>query len=216
MNKIEPETIPGLGWAFGRWRKVFAQLDKEAIARRVREMKLEHDTEHEPRLCFRVVRQAAKRSALLGVASASPALFPGIGTAISVVGIVPEEIYLVRQECTMVLTIAAIYDFDPADSERLYEIVALVGTPSRSIEALMTAKADLRLVAAKTVAALSPGAGRMSILGFKTISRRTVRRIPALGFFLGAGINFMEVRALGRKACRFYEQLRAKQAREDS
>ena len=44
--------------------------------------------------------------------------------------------------------------------------------------------------------------------GAKTLSRRGVRRLPALGFFAGGVINYLGFRALGKKASRFYDRLR--------
>jgi hypothetical protein len=206
----------GLGWSYGRWRKIFARLDKDGIILRVWRLAKSHPRDDEKRLARRVVAQAARHSAMVGVASASPALFPGIGTAVSVVGIVPEEIYLVRRKCEMLLQIATIYGFDPREEERLYEIVALAGTPSRAIEALMTAKEDIKRMAARAALTLGRGTGRASLLGLKTVSRRAVRRLPALGFLVGGGINFITVRALGSKALRFYARLQAGRDREES
>lgn len=71
-------------------------------------------------------------------------------------------------------------------------------------------------MAARAAASLGREAGRASVLGLKTISRRAVRRLPALGFMLGGGINFITVRALGNKASRFYARLQAGREREES
>ncbi len=207
-NREESAQGHGLGWSYGRWRKIFDRLDKEAVAVAVRELARKHPKEDQRSLVRRVVRRAARLSAMVGVASASPALLPGIGTAVAVVGVVPEEIYLVRRKCLMILQISAVYGFDATDDERLYEILALAGSPSRTIEAVMTAKHDLRRIAAKAAASMGPRVGGKRLLGAKVLSRGVVRRLPALGFFVGAAINYFSFKAVGRRASRYYQRLR--------
>lgn len=196
------------GWFYGRWRKIYLQMDKEAIARFSRQLAKKHSNENEKQLALRVVRSCAKMSATVGLATASPALLPGIGTAVAIASILPEEAYLMRKQCEMVLKIAAIYDFDLNDSERLYEIIALVGNPANTIDMLMTAKYDLRRIAAKTAAQLSGRFEAKTLLGAKAASRGVVRRLPALGFLVGGAINYYSFSSIGKKALFFYERLK--------
>jgi len=204
MDNQNPEQGQVLDWFHKRWHQIFMRLDKKEIAASVRELAEKHPDDDEVQLARRAVRSSARRSAAVGVMTATPALIPGIGTAVSVIGVVPEEVYLMRKQCEMVLEIAAIYGFDLTEYERLYEIITLVGTPSRSIEALMVAKYDLRRMAAKVAVHLGSKSGRGAILGLKTASRGAVRRLPALGFFAGGAINYYSLNSLGKKAVRYY------------
>jgi hypothetical protein len=202
------EEKPAIGWYYGRLRKTFERMDRAQIAQFVRELKESHPDDSEKKLVRRVIQRSAGLSAAVGVATAGPAFFPGLGTAVSVAAIVPEEIYLVRKKCSMLLQIAAIYGFDPADDERLYEIAALAGSPSRTVEALMTARDDIRRMAARAAASIGEVASRKAAVGTKAASRGFVRRLPMLGFLLGGAINYVALRMLGKKATRFYQRLR--------
>lgn len=205
------EQKHGLGWFYGRWERIFNSLDKNDIRQQVTKLIQSHPEESKKKLAIRIIKNEANISAVAGMVSAFPALFPGIGTAVSILAIAPEEIYLIRRQCAMLLQISSLYGFDPADEERLYEIVAMAGSPVRSIDAMMVAKYDLRGMAAKAASHLSIKAGRKAALGAKTASRGILRRLPALGFFVGGAINYQAFRSLGKTGRRFYENLEKKE-----
>lgn len=203
-----PEPGHGLGWSFGRWRTIFERLDKDAIARTAAERQERNPSERKDRLVRQVIHETALQTAEVGVIGALPALFPGIGTAVSLVSVVPEEIYLVRRKCAMILEIACLYGFDPRDNERLYEILAIAGSPGKTVEALMTAKDDLRLMSTRAAAAVAGRMVRKDLMGAKAAGRGIVRRLPALGFLLGGAINYVSLRTVGLRALDFYRRKR--------
>ncbi len=207
MGTVESQSIEQaqvVDWFHRKWHQIFMRLNKKEIAATVRELAEKHPDHSREKLAKGVVRRSARQSAAVGLATATPALIPGIGTAISIVGILPEEYYIMRKQCELVLEIAAIYEFSLDEYERLYEIITLVGSPSRSIEALMVAKYDIRRMAAKVAVHLGSESGRGALLGLKTASRGAIRRLPALGFFAGGAINYYSLNSLGKKAVRFY------------
>lgn len=209
QQKQELEVGYGLGWFMGRWRKTFADIDKEEIRDEVRRLTEKYPKDSNKQLAERAVKKMSKHTGFIGVAAATPALVPGIGTAVSILSVVPEEIYLIRKQCEMTLVIAALFGRDPGDPERLYEIITLAGTPSQRIEALMVAKADLRRVAAKMAVQISArSVEKKALVGFKAVSRGVLRRLPALGFFAGGLINYLSFKSLGKKAVRFYGKSR--------
>jgi hypothetical protein len=197
----------GMGWFYGRWKKILSRLDKKAIESSARELEHRHEGVSREALAKKMVSSASRSAAFVGVATATPSLVPVIGTAVSILGVVPEEIYLIHRQCELVLRLAALYHFDLEEEERLYEVIMLAGTPSRSIEAAMTAKSDLRNIAAKASAHLADAARRGTAVGMKTASRGIIRRLPALGFFVGGALNYYSFKTLGKKASTFYKLL---------
>jgi hypothetical protein len=205
---------PGLGWFYGRWRRIVARLDKEKIVSSVAKLKRNHPGETQEQLARRVARSAASISAVAGIAGASPALIPGVGLAISVVGIVPEEIYLTRRKCSMLLQIATIYGFDPSNPERLYEIIALIENSPRMIQTLMTAKDDVARLMTRAVVGLGRVPARGAVIGTKAASRGAVRFLPAIGLVASGAINYFAIRNLGRRAWAFYARLNAAEVKK--
>jgi len=208
MKKEEP----GIGWFHGRWKKIFSRLDKEEIAASVRRLIRKHPDEDERKLVKRLIERSSRLSGAAGVAGSIPALFPGPGLAISVLSMVPEEMYLIHRQCVMLLQIAAVYGFDPKEEERLYEIIALAGGSSKTVDALMVAKNDLQRVAVRATAGLGHAPWFKRAFGLKGLGRGSIRVIPVLGFLMGGAINFFSFRALGRKAAFFYYRSRGRNA----
>lgn len=196
----------GLGYFFGRWRKIVARLNKKKIRDFARRLAKEQPKASARRLAKHVVRRSARHSAVLGLAAASPSLVPGLGTAISIAAVVPEEIYLIRKTCVMLLQIAAVYGFDPTEEDRLYEIIALAGTPPRFVEMLMTARGDLQRMAMKSMVIVARQSSAHIAESFS--ARGVFRRLPALGFLVGGVINYISLRGVGKRGIRFYERLR--------
>ena len=97
------EQDPGIGWFHGRWKKIFARLDKEKIAASVRRLIEKHPDEDERKLVKRVIDRSSRLSGAAGMVGSAPAFLPGPGLAISVLSMVPEEMYLIRRQCTMLL-----------------------------------------------------------------------------------------------------------------
>lgn len=195
-----------LGWLFERWRSTLEDIDKERVLRSVRKLEKAHPGDKEY-LVRRVVRRSSRLSAGLGLASAAPALLPGLGTAVSVVAMVPEEIYMIRLKCVMMLRIAAIYGFDPAAAQRVPEILSLAGTSSRTLEALGVAKDDIQRLATRMTAGLARRTGQAGNVGTRTVGRGALRRLPAFGLLAGGAINYWSLQVTGRKAAEFYRQL---------
>lgn len=205
---------PGLGWYHRRWSRAVERIDKGGIVRAVGKLRRDHPGESPASLTGRVVRASARLSAAVGITAASPALLPGMGMAISLVGIVPEEIFLTRRKCAMLLKIAAIYGFDPAAPERLYEIIALVENSPRMVQALMTAKDDIGRLMTRAAVGLARVPSQGVKLGTKVVSRRAIRRLPAIGLVAGGAINYYAFRSLGRRAQGFYERMSDRQVRQ--
>lgn len=201
QNALQQQPSPG--WFFGRWKKVFEKLDKPALLAEVKKLAEQFPNEDSRKLAQRVIKRSARHTAIIGAATSVPALVPGIGTAISIIGVIPEEIYLVRRQCEMVLKIAALFGFDPADNERLLEIIWLSGHTSLAVEAVNTAKYDIRRMAAKAAVHMS-APERGLLIGAKTGGRGILRKLPALGFFAGSAINYWTFSSMGKKAFAFY------------
>jgi hypothetical protein len=118
-----------------------------------------------------------------------------------------EEMMMIRLETAMVLRIATICGFDPADRQRLPEVLAIAGAPCRVLEALGVAKDDLRRLAARIATGLGRRAGEVAGAGTEVASLGVLRRLAVLGFLAGAAINYWSFCLLGRKASAFYRQL---------
>jgi hypothetical protein len=182
------------------------RLDKGEIVSRARLLTERHPDASENKLALKTSRAMARRAAAIGVVAASPALIPGIGTAISIIGILPEEIYLMQKQCEMVLQIAALYGFELESDERLFEIITLAANPVKAIDVFMIAKYDLRRMAAKAAVQLGSRSARAGGIGARAAGRGAVRRLPAVGFLAGGVINYFSFASLGKKAASFYEE----------
>jgi hypothetical protein len=200
-----------LGWFLERWRKALDKIDKDDIHATISKLKKNHPHYEERKLVQLVVRQSSRLAAAVGVTSSGPSLIPGFGTAIAIASMVPEELFLIRQKCKMILKIGAIYGFDPRQEERIYEIINLAGNPSMSFEALKIAKDDLIRLSVRAAATIGSKTERSSGFGLLALGRKTVRRLPLFGLAVGGAINSIAFRSLGRKTSRFYKQLRAQQ-----
>ncbi len=214
MEGKEQEKAFVADWFHRKWHRVFTQLNKERLSKEVSELKRSFPNDDPAALAKRVILSSARLSGVVGIATAVPALIPGIGTIISIIGILPEEYYLMRKQCEMILKIALVYGYDITKTERIYEILTLIGTPSRGVDALMVAKYDLRRVAAKAVVHLSSQTGTKALVAAKAASRGILRRLPALGFFAGGAINYYSFRSIGKKAAKFYSKQTKKKGKK--
>lgn len=197
----------GLGWGYGRWRDMFENMDKQRIANRVKWLKANYPDESKTELANRVTQSAARSSAAAGVAMASPALIPILGLPLSILAVVPEELYIIKRNCEMILEIGGIYGFDPMEEERLFEIIAIAGNPSRTVESLIAAKEDIRRIAVRALVSLGNKTSTTVSLGVKAASKGFARHLPLIGLFASGGFNYFAQDRVGRKAALFYQEL---------
>jgi hypothetical protein len=189
-----------------RFERILTQIDRVRLAQAIASA-IERARQQRHPVLTRVIHRAAAVAASVGALSATPTLIPGPGTVISLAALVPEEMLLLRIKCIMLLRIAAVFGFDPTSPDRLDELLWLAAPRSLTQEKLDSLGIN-RLEVQRVGAQLAIRVGRAAVvgteLGTRLASRGVLERLPAVGLAASAAVNFLAVRALGRKAVRFY------------
>jgi len=146
------------------------------------------------------------KCALVGIITAFPALMPGAGTLISLLGGAAIDILLFAYLlAAMVVEIAAVFDRDLTgrafQKEAFWAFIIAAGTGS------VGSRISQSLVSALTKETLTNLTERTLIsLGIRSVTRvGLIRLIPFLGLLLTGGINYWVCKTIGKRALDYYE-----------
>ncbi len=142
-SRTTPAVVQSL--SIDKFLYFFLGLRKGEIRRRVATLKQRHPDDTPEQLARRVVAAQRPLSLLGGMLLELPALLPGIGAPLKLVGIAGATSALVRMHMAMVLEIALIHGFDIDDQARLKDsIIVLTATGFASATPTLARAAGLK------------------------------------------------------------------------
>jgi len=187
--------------------------DPETLIRRVkrahdrtRRAKGEHDEAYEQKVAARIISSYSTKSAIAGGLTALPAVLPGAGTLITVLGGALADVALVLKfEVEMATCLTHLYGFDiHTEKERkLAFLLAAVSTYEAK-----TGRSFQDDVAAAQGAALWNYGPRevgklllavLSMLAVRAISKGLSRAVPFVGVVIGGSVNKVMTTRVGRR-----------------
>lgn len=186
----------------------FSSPRAEEIYRKVTKLKQDHPGLSRRELAEKIIRDKCYWCAVVGIFTALPAIFPGVGTIFALIGGVTTDITLLTYLlANMVLEIAAVYSRNLTGWS--YRREAFLAFTLAAGAGSLGAGLSRTVVAQLSKEAFSTLAERLLIsLGVRTTARTTVvRLIPLLGLFLAGGFNYWLARAAGNRATAYYENL---------
>lgn len=182
-------------------------------------------------LADHLVRQAARLTAGVGFASNLPGAIPGVGSAaqmaLSVGGMIPDMIYLFKQQATLIFRIAEIYGKDIKSEERVTEALILFGVASgvssatKALEQYLEKSFTVYLQSKITEEAVQNTVAKLAamhpllrdiittLVSKQMINQAAVEKaanslIPLIGAGLNGATNYVFTRQVGRVAKAFY------------
>ena len=178
----------------------------EAAAQKVARMRRREPHLARRELAERVIAEKCWWCALAGALTAVPAVVPGLGTVVALLGGAAVDVALLTHLLSgLVLELAAVYGrplTGPSPvRETLWAFMVATGTGSlgaglsRSVVARLSHEAFTNLLHQV-----------LWSLGIRSVGRSTLARlIPVLGIALAGGINYAVARSVGRRALAYYE-----------
>ncbi|MCG8402347.1 MAG: hypothetical protein MJA84_12245 [Firmicutes bacterium] len=182
----------------------FTMVNKDEVVRRVARLRAAHPELSERELCELIIASKARLCGVSGTVTALPAVFPVVGTAITlVVGAVLDMLVVGYLMAEMVLEMSAVYgrnlNVPGVSMEAVWVMGSAVGADmahksmNKAAMKGMSNQAFLRLVQEILLA-----------LGIRTTQRTVLRVIPLLGAVISGTVNYIICRRVGRIAADYY------------
>ena len=206
LDKIEAalpmDQIQGAGsrlpGAVGMLFKVVDSVDSEEAAQRVAEVKASHPSMNRKQLADILIRDKAKKTAVVGGTTAASAVIPGIGSiAALTLGVGVDIVMTFRYQAELIHEIALLFGRDLSRAERRNAVIAIMGVGmglDMAVEA-MTARVATRF-------------------GQEAAERAVLKVIPVAGLILGAGLDVASTYLIGKRAVKYFggEELKSIEA----
>jgi len=187
----------------------FNPFDPANLARsraRVDRLRRENPGLDRDHLASLLIAEVSRLSALIGALSALPAIVPGLGTAVSVLGGGLLDIgFLGYLLARLVVEIGLVYGRNPSlagyykDTLLAFAVATGAGAVTRGIG---RAVGQLSLDVIWTMARKA-----VFSFGIRAAEENTLARlIPVLGLIAAGGLNYFLARGIGRKARAYYRQ----------
>lgn len=164
------------------------EADVQGAVRRVEALRSARPSASADELVRDVIASTARRSAVVGAATAGTALVPGLGTiAAMTIGTAADVGATLRLQSQMVLDIAVLRGVALSPQEARNVVLLVAGVSSASTAALnrLGRTASLRL-------------------GERVAARWLVRAVPLLGMVSSSGTNALATRVIGRRADAYF------------
>jgi hypothetical protein len=185
---------------------LFSPPQAGEIQSKIRRLKQRYPELARRELARIIIQERSFQCALTGALTAVPAIIPGIGTLIALLGGVAADIMLLTYLLTrIVLEIATLYGRDLTgpgyQKEAFWAFILATGTGSVGNSLSRTVVTQL------SKEAFSTTVERLLLsLGVRTTARNTiVRLIPLAGLFFAGGINYWLGKTAGQRALNYYE-----------
>ena len=192
-------------WLFETIKTIFDRINKEKMVRNIENIKKRYPTETKNTLAGRFIKKRAGWSSVAGGATSIPACFPGLGTALQVGGVGVDIINWLRVQVILILEISVLYGFNPHSSERILEIIVILGEAT-GFNAY--AKELARQMAARKrskTSILTYGRNLAWKIGCDLAKKNILKFIPFVGIISGARRNYIATGVVGENARTFYE-----------
>jgi hypothetical protein len=175
-------------------QKLFREIDQEAIMAEVKALRETKPGVSRRELAMFMTRKAAQKTAVIGAAAAAT---PG---PIGLIVMAPDIFNLVRQQSRLVLSIAFLYDQKPDLRERFREVLATLAIATGA----SAAKKGSQALVARAIRESAARKLARRIAGRYVSRRFAAIAAPAVGFAIGATLNYMAVRSVGIAAQKYY------------
>lgn len=181
----------------------------EETLQRARERELESEADTRELAAAEVVNHFALRAALAGGLAATPALIPGAGSVVAVLGGTLADMgFLLKYEVEMALVLSHLHGFDiRQDEERqLAFLLASVGTyDARSGRSVLVDMAEAESIAIRKYTPREVSkmlVGVMTRITLLRVSRGLVRALPLVGIVVGSSMNKFLTMQVGERCVR--------------
>lgn len=178
-----------------------------AIRQRINELRKQYPELSREELAWALIREKSWWCALAGALTALPAVLPGLGTLIALLGGAAVDITILGIAITrLVLELATLYGRNPATLEAQREafmafaLAAGIHALNQRLSRLAATQFSKQLTAEL--------AERLLLnLGVRATQRQLIPRLlPLAGIFLAGVINYFFARAIGAKVLKFYQE----------
>jgi len=184
----------------------FALVNRDEVIKRVKKMRAAHPGLSERELCELIIVRKARLCGFSGAVTALPAVFPVVGTAVTlVVGATLDVMAVGYLMAEMVLEMSAVHGRNltkPGVSrEALWVMGSAVGadmankTMNKAAVQGMSNQAFVRLVQEILL-----------VMGIRTTQRTVLRIIPLLGTIISGTVNYIICRRVGGIAANYYDR----------
>ncbi|RKO67480.1 hypothetical protein D7024_11230 [Desulfofundulus salinus] len=185
----------------------FTSPRAEEIEQKIKKLKETSPGLSAQELAMKIIQERAWQCALVGLLTALPAVVPGLGTLLALLGGVTLDVTLLTYLLgRMVLEVAAIYNKDLTgyryrrEAFWAFVFAAGIGSVGNSLSRVAVTQLSKDAFTALMERTLLS-------LGVRTTARSTlVRIIPLLGLLLAGGVNYFMAMAMGRRAIQYYEK----------
>jgi hypothetical protein len=172
--------------------------------KKVRNLKLENPNFSDDELCELIIRERSLLCAISGILTTLPAVFPVIGTLVTLVGGIALDISLISYfMMRMVMELGIIHGrktgYQGMSGETVLVLAAAVGSDTLNKTVSKVAVAQMGNQAAVNVVQKI-----LISLGIKSTPRLAVRIIPLAGAGIAGGINYFLCKKVGQRVKNYY------------
>jgi hypothetical protein len=168
--------------------KAVSDVDLEAAATRVKELKAAHPEASLEELSQKLIRDKCQRTGAVGAVTSGAALIPGIGTmAAATVGVAADIGATFKLQAELVLELAALYDYPLTEEEKQRVVMAITG-----------------LSAGTTALARKAGERAAIKIGEKFAEKSIMKALPVVGVIASAGTNVLSTYIIGQRADAYF------------
>jgi hypothetical protein len=167
---------------------VVSDVDLEAAATRVRQLKAQNPDMALPELSQKLVRDKCQRTGAIGAVTSGAGLIPGIGTAAAVtLGVAADIGATFKLQAELVLELAALYDYPLTEEEKQRVVMLITG-----------------LSAGTTALARRAGQQASFKIGEKLAEKSLLKVLPVIGVVASAGTNVLSTYIIGQRADAYF------------
>ncbi len=167
---------------------VVSDVDLEAAAARVRQLKAKNPHTTPEELAQKLIREKCQRTGAIGAVTSGAGLIPGIGTAAAVtLGVAADIGATFKLQAELVLELAALYDYPLTEEEKQRVVMLITG-----------------LSAGTTALARRAGQQASVKIGEKLAEKSILKALPVIGVVASAGTNVLSTYIIGQRADAYF------------
>jgi hypothetical protein len=171
---------------------VVSDVDLEAAAARVKQLKEKHPEASRQELAQILIREKSQKTATVGAVTSGAALIPGLGTAAALtLGVAADIGATFKLQAELVLEIATVYEHPLNEDEKQRLVMVITGI-----------SAGTTVLTRKAGQAIAVKAGEQ--LAGRAIGKSLLKAIPIIGVFASAGTNVLSTYVIGQRADAYF------------
>ncbi len=171
---------------------VVSDVDIEAAAERVKQLKEKYPEASPQQLSQMLMREKSQKTATVGAVTSGAALIPGLGTAAALtLGVAADIGATFKLQAELVLEIAAAYGYPLTEEEKQRLVMVITGI-----------SAGTTILTRRAGQAIAVKAGEQ--LAGRAIGKSLLKAIPIVGVFASAGTNVLSTYIIGQRADAYF------------